>query len=356
MITSPLLYPQKFSARHEHEVAKPDRAATLYHALPARPEVLRPLQGCHVLSVKPFTAEQLLELFRLAAGYEAGILSPPRLSSGEIMSNLFLDHTRPQIRLSFNYAWMKMGGSIINIEKTIQEMMANRANAYDEVAELCTISSDIAIVLTQEDGALEQMLDYLRIPVINAGNGSDEHPSHAFADLYTILKWRPDLLAAQPLSPLNIAVIGDPSYTRTIRSFLYGLMRFPQMVQQIVIFERVHQPFQPGQREELEAAGLSIELIGDLYPQESITGAMNQVLPNMDMIYIHELKHIQKRRVSMVESKSLLKPNALILNPEIQMQEFSDLMNRSPHNGYFAQARGAAFVRMALLGALCGIV
>lgn len=354
-MTTAFTSPKPFSPAHQHEVAKLDRATTLYHALPAQPEVLQALRGQHILSVKPFSAAQILELFRLAAGYEAGILSPAQLPAGTIMSNLFLDHTRPQIRLSFNYAWMKMGGSTINIEKTIQELMANRSSAYDEVAELCNISSDLAIVLTQEDGVLEQMLDHLRIPVINAGNGSDEHPSHGLADLYTLLKWRPDLLSANPNHPLHIAIIGDPSYTRTIRSFLFTLMKFPQMVKQIVIFERVHQPFQPGQKEELEAAGLTIELIGDLYPRESITSANRIMLPDLDVIYIHELKYIQQRRVSMLESKELLKPNALILNPEIQSQEFSDLINASPHNGYFAQARGASYVRMALLSALYGL-
>jgi len=347
--------PVKTPSTRQHEVADPGRAAALFETLSASPGDLTELCGKHITSIKHFTPQEILELIRLAAGYEAGLLECPCLPQGMVLSNMFLDYTRPQIRLSFDRAWLKMGGSVMNIERTIQELMANRTEAYQEVAELCNITSDLAIILTQKDGVLEEMLKYISVPVINAGNGSGEHPSHALADLYTLFKWRPDLLATDPADPLRITVVGDPSYVRTIRSFLFGLTKFPQIVDRLVILEQILRPFQPGQREELEAAGLTIEVAAELFPHESASGIEKHILPDSDVIYVHELAPKQVRRMSLIESAALLKPNAMVLNPEIQIQEYANLINDSAHNGYFAQARGATHVRTALLAAVMGL-
>jgi len=349
------LSPVASSTVQQHEVAEPNRAAQLFEALPDNPGVLSALQGKHIISIKDFSREQILQLLRYAAGYESGALSLQQLPSGSIMGDLFLDFTRPQIRLSFNHAWIKMGGRVLNIERSMQEMMANRAEAYQEVAELCSVMSDIALVLTQHDGVLEEMLNYFTIPVINAGNGSGEHPSHALADLYTIFKWRPDLLEEHPTHPLQIAVVGVPSYTRTIRSFLFSLMKFPKAVSRIYVMDTIKTPFKPGQREELQAAGLDIKLAKQEFPMESSSGIDKQVLPNTDIVYAHELVSKQVPRMNLIVGAELMKPNTMMLNPEIQTQEYANLNNNSTHNAYFAQARGAVFMRKALLSAVMGL-
>jgi len=76
------------------------------------------------------------------------------------------------------------------------------------------------------------------------------------------------------------------------------------------------------------------------------------VLPGIDVIYVHELISKEVLRPNIVESIASMKPNALVLNPEIQLQEYANLLNNSAHNGYFTQARGASFVRIALLHAI----
>jgi aspartate carbamoyltransferase catalytic subunit len=349
------LSPVAITATPQHVVADPKYAERLYEVLPENPDVLCDLENKHIVSIKDFSDEEIVELCRLAAGYECGKLAPKALPHGAIMSDLFLDYTRPQIRLSFNRAWIRMGGSVMNIERTIQEMMANRDEAYQEVAELCSTISDISVVLTQRDGVLEEMLKYSHIPIINAGNGSGEHPSHALADLYTLFKWKPDLVTETPKAPLQIAVYGDPSYTRTIRSFLFGLTKFPQAVERVVVMDHVRQPFQPGQRQELENGGLTVVLASELYPRETAFGAGKFILPETDVVYVHELVSKEVLRMRLVESKELLRPETMILNPEIQIQEYANLINNSSNNGYFAQARGSTFIRTALLSAVMGL-
>jgi aspartate carbamoyltransferase catalytic subunit len=339
----------------EHPVAAPEHARILLDSIPDDPDTLARMQGRHVISSRDFDAPLLGQLMRLAARYELGELKGTHPMRCKVLSNLFLDRSHCTGRLSFNAAWLRLGGSLLDFESTVEQIMSRRY-APAEIAELCNSFADAAVLRTGDSETFREILPRLRVPVINAGDGMGEHPTHAMADLYALAKWRPALLQEDPPADqrLTIAIIGDPSRTRTIRSFLRMIALFPKAVERVVLMQKLEQGLAAGQREELERAGLRIETLQDLYPVATDMEIARSLIPSLDLLYVHQLYTPHVRRLQVVESIALFKPEAMVLSPEMQNEEAAHLLNDSPHNGYFAQARGSVYVRMAVFAAIAG--
>jgi aspartate carbamoyltransferase catalytic subunit len=320
------------------------------------PEQLARLHRCHLTSILELDAPLVRQLLRLAARYEAGELTGTHPLRCRILSNLFLDRSYCTGRLAFNAAWLRLGGSMLPFDQNVEQILSRRY-APDEIVELCNNYSDLAVLRTGDAETFQEMLPRFRVPVINAGNGSEEHPSHALADLYLLAKWRPELLQEDPPESerLTIGIVGDPSRTRTLRSFLRLLAMFPRAVDRVVVLQRLDPGFSEGQREELEQSGLRIQTVRELYTL--VTTDMEvarKQLPALDLVYAHNLQHVNVPRMKIVEADTLLRPHTMILNPELESEEVANRFNDSPHNGYFAQARGSVYVRMALYSAIMG--
>jgi aspartate carbamoyltransferase catalytic subunit len=338
----------------QHVCALSGRAEALRDAIEPQPALLQELRSRHVLSIRDFDAPILKQLFREAAEYETSATGE-KPAQGRILSNIYFDHSRERTRLSFNTAWLRLGGSLLNFERSLDEIISKR-HAPAEIAEICSNYSDIAVLRTMESESLEEILQFIRVPVINAGNGADEHPTHAMADLYTLFKWRPELLADNVPAELrlNIAIAGDPAVTRTLRSLLFGLALFPQAVEKIVILGPHGNSLAKDQQEVLEQSGIRVEMASDQYPKETALGIAKAVLPETDLVYVHYLHPVHASRMALLEAIEHLKQDAMVLNPQVHDEKFPQLLNDSPHNGYFAQAQGSVYIHMALYASLLG--
>jgi len=341
--------------RREHPVADPDRSRLVLDAFPDDPSLLARLRGQHVLSMRDYDAPLLRQLMRLAARCERKELPADQPMRCRILSSLFMDEPACSGRLSFKSAWLRLGGSVLDAENYARQILSQRYTP-EEVAELCNNYSDIAVLRTEDSESFHDMLPRFRVPVINAGDGAVEHPSHAMADLYTLCKWRPELFSEQPPEQgrLTVALLGDPSRTRTLRSFLRLLCQFPQAVERVILYSRVAQGIAPEQRDELGQAGIRVDTLAELYPLATDMEIARELIPTLDLIYVHYVQPAQVRRLQIVESMALHKPDAMILSPQVPTAEAAHLLNDSPLNGYFAQARGAVYVRMALFSAILG--
>jgi len=117
---------------------------------------------------------------------------------------------------------------------------------------------------------------------------------------------------------------------------------------------RLASGFAPGQREELEQAGVRVDTLDELFPATTDVGIVWQLIPTIDVMYVHQLQPAHVSRMMVKETISLLKPEAMVLNPELQNETAAQLLNDSPHNGYFAHLRGSVFMRMAVFQAIMG--
>lgn len=216
-----------------------------------------------------------------------------------------------------------------------------------DVAEMFNNYGDCVVLRDTNAGSLFEMMDALRIPIINAGNGIDEHPTQALADMYAIFKWKPELLANDNDVKVKIGVIGVPGKMRTVRSFLKCLAIFPQAVEELVIIHdetSTDELFSPEQREEIEAAGIKL----------TTETVLDDVLPSLDVVYINAISWEGDSfntygKEFHLTAESPLKESAIILHPLARGEELSVDLDPTAHNWYFSQARGAVFLRMALL-------
>lgn len=301
-----------------------------------------------VISARQFNREQLVQLSRLAAKFETEPQRIIRPLTGKILISAFYEPST-RTRLSFESAWHRLGGDIMSITDPATTGIAKGESLYD-VGEMLNHYGDLVVLRDSDDRAVYEMLETLRIPIINGGNGTDEHPTQAIADIYTILKAFPDLVEPQGLASeqkLTIGIIGVPGRMRTIRSLLIYLSCFVVGIREVVLISELDEPFSEGQQAELEAAGLSIRVTRDL----------DAVLPQLDVVYLNAITwtdggYEQHGKGYRLDAGSALKPGAIVMHPLARGDELDRSLDNTPFNWYFAQARGAVFVRMALLSAI----
>ncbi len=300
-----------------------------------------------VVSAGQFTREQLLQLARLAARYETQPQMITRPLTGKILISAFYEPST-RTRLSFESAWHRLGGDIMSITDPASTGIAKGESLYD-IGEMLNHYGDLVVLRDSDRNAVYEMLESLRIPIINGGNGTDEHPTQAMADMYALMKWRPSLFI--PMRPdvpgVRIGIVGVPDVMRTVRSLLVLLGLFADAINEVVIISDKSQPFSEGQREELESAGLTLRISDDF----------DKELPDLDVVYINSIAWVGDDYEELGSQYSLnqsshLKKDAIILHPLARGRELSREFDDTPYNWYFAQARGAVFMRMALLSSI----
>ncbi|WP_440054503.1 aspartate/ornithine carbamoyltransferase family protein [Pseudoalteromonas sp. T1lg65] len=335
----------------EFDRAQPDvygdaHPKALLKAIEEDGELLHCLENKHIISADHLDKSVLVQLFRLAAKFES---NPARYSSplqGKILISAFYEPST-RTRLSFESAWHRLGGDIMSITDRSSTGIA-KGESLQDVAEMFNNYGDCVVLRDTAIESIEEMISSLRIPIINAGNGTDEHPTQAMADLYTIFKWQPQLLQpeSEGFSPIKIGVVGVPSQMRTVRSLLKMFVHFPEIVDEIVLIydDSVADAVDESQLAQLRDVGINITLSHDL----------NASLPSLDVVYINSIAWVGESYETYGKSFKLtscspLKQGAIILHPLARGEELCTSLDNTTHNWYFSQARGAVFLRQALL-------
>jgi aspartate carbamoyltransferase catalytic subunit len=312
------------------------------------PEDLAPLlelANRPVITARQFSREQIIQLSRLAARYETQPQMINRPLTGKILISAFYEPST-RTRLSFESAWHRLGGDVMSITDPSSTGIA-KGESLQDIGEMLNHYGDLVVLRDTDENAVYEMLQTLRIPIVNGGNGLDEHPTQALADVYALLKWRPELALAGGAPPARIGIVGVPARMRTVRSLLTCLTHFASSIEEVVIVTEQDEPFAAGQRKDLEEAGLRFSVSADL----------DGALPSLDVVYINAIAWTGGGFEEMgahyrLNADSKFKPGAIVLHPLARGAELDPSLDATPHNWYFAQARGSVFIRMALLSAL----
>ncbi len=311
------------------------------------PRPLVDLAGCPIVSARQFDRYKIAQLCRFAALYETTPNLFPLPLKGKILINAFYEPST-RTRLSFESAWHRLGGDAMSITDPATTGIA-KGESLSDVAEMFNHYGDVVVLRDTHEEAIYEMLPSLRIPIINAGNGIDEHPTQALTDLYAIFKWRPQLIEEKVAEEdkVRIGIIGVPNRMRTVRSLLILLSMFSQAIHEVVIISDKEHPYDEGQLEELHKEGLTVRT----------SHSLNKELPELDVVYINSIAWVGDSFERLGEDLRLsatspLKKSAIIMHPLARGPELSTDLDDTDHNWYFAQARGAVYVRMALLTSL----
>jgi len=298
----------------------------------------------HVLDARQFDRSWLeRELFPLATQLERtpAAALPPVLSGKRLFYLFYEPSTRT--RVSFETAAVLLGAKVSGMDS--HEHRAEDERIEDRVRVLNEYGYDMILVRHHEEGGAARAASVSRVPVINAGDGSGQHPTQALLDVYTLLR------EFGRLDGLRIALVGDLSYQRSTNSLAYLLATLRDLEVYLVSPELLR--MRADVRDHLIASGARVEEVRDL---RAIADRCDVVY--MTRAYSYRLQHAERfdgrPGTYFVDREllDLLPPHARVLHPLPRGQELPPDLVGDQRIACFRQARNGLFVRMALLDLL----
>ncbi len=260
---------------------------------------------------------------------------------GKIMASLFYEPST-RTRFSFESAMLRLGGEVITTENAKEFSSAAKGETLEDSIRIINYYADIIVLRHFEKGASERAALISKIPVINAGDGTGQHPTQALLDLYTIKK------ELGKIDGLTIAFVGDLKNGRTVRSLTYLLGKFKGNKLFFV------SPKQLKLGEDIK------EYLKHHHVLFEETEKWDKVLPLIDVLY---QTRIQKERftdekdykacqgtyILTLKEVKRMKAKAIIMHPLPRVDEIATEVDSSPKAVYFKQANYGLLIRMALL-------
>jgi aspartate carbamoyltransferase len=302
--------------------------------------------GQHILAVAQFARTDLEYIFAVAEEMRTMVerVGTFDLLKGKILANLFYE---PSTRTfsSFTAAMERLGGSVIPINEVRYSSVAKGESLPDTVRTL-QCYADVIVLRHPETGAAATAARYLRKPLINAGDGTGEHPTQALLDLFTIQE------ELRQLDGLTVTMLGDLKYGRTVHS-LARLLRLFGAKLNYVSPEILRMP--PALIDELQQAGV----------EQHEYRALDEVLPATDVLYVTRVQKERFENPEVYESVkntysitpatlSRAKQQMVLMHPLPRLQEISLELDDDPRAAYFRQMEYGLYVRMALLAMVLG--
>jgi len=173
-------------------------------------------KGRDILSIRDFSKEELLYVLSVAKKMEAR--KQPNLLKGHILGTLFFEAST-RTRLSFTSAMERLGGEVLGFDSTASSSIKKGESLWDTI-KMAAQYVDVVVIRHPVEGAARLAAEASSVPVINAGDGSNQHPTQTMLDLYTILKEK------GKLENLNIGFVGDLKYGRAVHSLVTAMSHF----------------------------------------------------------------------------------------------------------------------------------
>jgi aspartate carbamoyltransferase catalytic subunit len=325
----------------------PNPESVLQYEPKLRMDVLDRLRNSSILSAAQFDRELLCELSKLAAYLQLRKYPARKALEDKIMAAAFFEPST-RTRLSFESAMLSVGGNTISVADAKTTGVA-KGESLTDIGQMFNSYADIVVVRHTEQSAVSDITEYLRIPLINGGNGPDEHPTQALADWYALLKWRPEIgFGSIPDQfKLNIGIIGTPGNMRTVKSFLTLALLFHENINHITIFSEMADPLGDEMRELCDNSPIGVNFSRDLQGS----------LEYLDVIYMNAIAFLGDGyrfydEEFQLNAESQLKHDTVILHPLARGSELATDLDDTVHNLYFNQADGAVWIRQALLLAI----
>ena len=314
--------------------------------------------GSHILSVSQFQRDDIETVFNVADKMfpYANRDRVTRVLEGAILGNMFFEPST-RTRVSFGCAWNLLGGEVRETTEVKASAIAKGESFYD-TARVLSGYSDVIVMRHQTEGSVEEFSAASRVPVINGGDGSNEHPSQALLDLYTIRKEMEG--HGKTVDGLRIALIGDLRYGRAVHSLCRLLSLYKNIHFTLVSPPELRLPV--AYVEDIKASGHEVMESQDL--QAGIAHA--------DILYVTRTQ--EERFPSQEEAdkyKGLFRlnqtiytencePNTVIMHPlprdsRGDARELDDDLNENPNLAIFRQTDNGVVIRMALFALILDV-
>ncbi len=315
--------------------------------------------GSHILSISQFDRQAIRTVFEVADQMlpYANRQRITRVLEGAILGNMFFEPST-RTRVSFGCAWNLLGGEVRETTEVKTSAIAKGESLYD-TARVLSGYSDMIVMRHQLEGSVDEFAVASRVPVVNGGDGANEHPSQALLDLYTIRKEMKD--RGKDIDGIRIALVGDLRYGRAVHSLCKLLMLYENM--HFILISPPELALSKEYVDDIKRAGHKVEESDEL--QSGIGHA--------DILYLTRTQ--EERFPNQAEAdryKGLFRlnqsiyteycePNTVIMHPlprdsRGNANELDNDLNENPNLAIFRQTDNGVLIRMALFALILDVV
>lgn len=299
--------------------------------------MINPLYNKHIVSISDLARSELELIVDTAKRLK--VKPQPQLLQNKVIASCFFEAST-RTRLSFEAAAQRLGGTVIGFDSGGNTSLGKKGETLADSVQVISSYADAFYMRHPQEGAARLASEFSSVPVINAGDGSNQHPTQTLLDLFSIYETQ------ARLEGLKVAFVGDLKYGRTVHSLAQALSLFNC---QFYFISPKALAMPDYLLEELSALGVK-------YSQHE---SIEEVVNELDILY---MTRVQKERFDETEyrymqSSFVLKANMLgevkdnlkVLHPLPRVDEITTDVDATPYAYYFEQAENGVYARMALL-------
>jgi aspartate carbamoyltransferase catalytic subunit len=296
-----------------------------------------------LVSIDDLSTDEISKILDLAAEFEKKPIQ--KLLENKVIATLFFEPST-RTRLSFESAVNRLGGKIVGFSDASSSSVS-KGETLNDTIRMINSYCDLIVMRHPIEGSARFASEIATVPVINAGDGANQHPTQTLLDLYSIRKTQGSL------NNLNIFLVGDLKYGRTVHSLMMAMSRYNATFN-FISPEELKMP---------EEYKMYLDNIGLKYYEHT---DFTDIVSKADIIYMtrvqrerfsdpmeyEKVKNVYVLRNSMLKKT---KPNMRILHPLPRVNEIHTDVDMNPKAYYFEQALNGVFTRQAILCSLLGI-
>lgn len=296
-----------------------------------------------LVSITDYTKEEILYILDLAEEFEKD--QRQQILNKHVIASLFFEPST-RTRLSFESAVQYLGGSIIGFASADTSSVKKGESLKDTILTVSNYS-DLIVMRNPSDGSARYASEVSPVPIINAGDGANQHPTQCLLDLYSIRKTQ------GTLDNIDIVMVGDLKYGRTVHSLVQALSLFNATFH-FVSPESLKMP--SAVKTWVKKANLEYHQYTDL----------SEAIPKADILYMTRVQgerfpdplEYEKVKNAYILENSMLdnsKDTMKVLHPLPRVNEINEDVDENPKAYYFQQAKNGVYVRQALIAAILGL-
>jgi len=296
-----------------------------------------PLFNKDIISISDLTRSELEQIVLRAKSVKQGPQS--RWLENKVVASCFFEAST-RTRLSFETAIQRQGGTIIGFADSANTSMGKKGETLSDSIRMISSYADAIVMRHPQEGAARLATEVANVPVVNGGDGSNQHPTQTLLDLVTIHECQ------GRLEKLNVTFVGDLKYGRTVHS----------LAQALSLFECSFQFISP------EALAMPSYLLRELDArniEHARVDSLEAAIPNSDIIYMTrvqkerfdptEYMHLASQYILTVDMLKSAPDHLRILHPLPRVDEIPFEVDKTPYAYYFQQAENGVYARQALL-------
>ena len=298
-----------------------------------------PLYHMHIISINDLCREELELVLRTAASLKSH--PQPELLKHKVIASCFFEAST-RTRLSFETSIHRLGASVVGFSDSSNTSLGKKGETLADTMSVISTYVDAIVMRHPQEGAARLATQFSgNVPVVNAGDGANQHPTQTLLDLFTIQETQ------GRLDNINIAMVGDLKYGRTVHSLTQALAKFNGNRFFFIAPDALAMP------------AYILEMLEEKGMEYSLHESIEEVVPELDILY---MTRVQKERLdpseyANVKAQFVLRAadlngaqdNLKVLHPLPRIDEITTDVDKTPYAYYFQQAGNGIFARQALL-------